>query len=313
MDRRLVLGLVVLTLAALTAGCSQPGALELRAVEDDTDVADAASRPIDRDPRPSVVADRSKAEIVRGAIANGSVTVNSTAVSAPVERGRPFASEGAYYAINWTVSDERSANVVNVGIDYDATDDAEGQTVDARRQTVDYGDLPGPDREAIDGLLPRRVPPDGEGVDVGAGVIYGDDDLDASVLAPNSTYDAVRYEGDVYPISVDDPQRVDVATFEYAASRVARNVSAFAARVREASTVDLSGLPDGERSVVQTAVDDGGYYPESTDDEAFWSLIERLRDHDKLAGSAASGHWLVRYDGQLYVAEARYGQFLGHG
>lgn len=306
MDRRLVVGLVALALAALTAGCAQPGAFELQAAEGDAEIADAASRSIEPDIRQRAVADRSAAAIVRGAIENGSVAVNSTAVSAPVERGRPYVHEGAYYAINWTVSNERSATVVTIGVDYETTDGSPGST-------VAYADLPAPDRAAVDALLPPRAPPDGEGVDFAAGVIYADDELDASVLAPDGRYDAVSYQGETYAIGVEDTQRIDVATFTYRANRVAANASAYAAQVREQYTVDLSTLPDEERAVVQTAVDEGGYYPDSTDDEAFWSLVERLRNREKLDGGRASGEWLVRFDGQLYLAEARFGQFLGTG
>ena len=56
----------------------------------------------------------------------------------------------------------------------------------------------------------------------------------------------------------------------------------------------LSGLTEGERAVVEEAVNDT-YYAEDTDDEAFRSVMETFRRHEAVQETEYEGLWLVRY------------------
>lgn len=295
--RRHVLAVALLAVLALLAGCSAAGSLELHPV-DDASLAERASRDVPDDGIAGPDSERSPGAVVRSAVENGSTTV--TGLSPPVTRGLPFAYRGAYYALSHAAVSEQSATVVGVAVDYNASN--------ATGTAVPYSDLPEPDREALGALLPPRDGHREPGTDVGVGATYTEAELNQSVLAPAQEYDAVLYEGERYPVTVEDPREATVTTYRYTATRVAPNASAYAAHLREAYAFTLEGLPDAQQSVVEAATK-GTYYADSTDDDAFVAVVDRFRAHDAVAADGESGTWVVRYRGTLYVAELRYGAF----
>jgi len=297
MRPRLVLALVAVTATLALAGCAHPaGSISMNPV-DDAGLADEASRDV-----PDAESSRQRADrrLVVGAIENGSATANDT--SPPVEGGLPFAYEGRYYNVTHTVTGEGTGYQVGIEIDYNATD-FEGAA-------VDYGELPQPDRDAVGPLLagPRegRQP----GYDIGIGATYTADEYEASTLA-SGEYDAIRYEGETYPIRVHGAREVTISTYRYEASVVAGSASEYAADLRDRYAFTLSGLSDAERSIVEEAAG-GSYYPESTDDTAFENVVDRFREHDPVhrPSGSGSGAWLVRHDGQLYWAQLDYYMFV---
>lgn len=300
MDSRLTAALGLLAVLGLLAGCSAAGSLDMRAVNA-TELADEASRSYAPEPAVHYESDRPPWEIVDAAVENGSTTV--TAVSAPIDEGLPFAQDGAYYDLSRTVVGEEQASVVTVRIDYDASE--------PNGTAVDYADLPPADRAALTGLLPQQVPTPPDDTDVGVGAVYTDAELNSSVLAPTQQYDVVVFEGERYPVTVEEPRSVTVQTYRYTATQVAPNASAYAEQVREASLFELSDLSEAERSVVEEAVDSGAYYADSDDDRAFAAVVDLFRAHDAIREDQASGRWLVRYDGTVYVADLHFGGFLG--
>jgi hypothetical protein len=78
---------------------------------------------------------------------------------------------------------------------------------------------------------------------------------------------------------------------------LAPDVETFADRVRERYLFALTGLSDAEREVVEEAIE-GGYYE---DDDAFQSVVDRIRDHDALEEEDFYGTWLLSYEGAEYV------------
>lgn len=299
MRSRIALALVALAALAALAGCSAAGSLDMQAV-DGPELADRASRSVDSLDHPLPESDRRPASVVRAAIDDGSATV--TAPSPPVDRGLPFERDGAYYNVTWTVTDERSATMVSLAVDYNATD-TDGDA-------VAFEDLPAPDREALDSVLPpsttRRVP----GPDVGVGATYTDAELNASVLAPSPEYDVVVYEGTRYRVTVGEPRDVTVRTYRYEATRVAPDAAAYAAHLRETYAFTMTGLDDAERDVVAEAID-GSYYAQSDDDAAFASVVDRFRERRAVTRDSGTGTYLVRYDGRLYLADVRFGTYAG--
>jgi hypothetical protein len=299
MRRRLTLALGALAFLALLAGCSAAGSVDLRAVND-TELAADASRSPDRLADRARESDRSPAAVVRSAIENGSTTV--TAVEPPVDEGLPFAVDGAYYDLNWTVVKRQSARAVSLAIDYNGSD-PDGSV-------VAYGDLPAVDRELLDAVLPPRDEPLRPGPEVGTGAVFTDAELNRSMLVGTDTYDVVRYGGERYPVTVEDVRPVTVGTYRYEAARVAANASAYAAQLRRDYAFTLSNLSEAERSVLEEAAGSGGYYAESDDDDAFAAVLDRFRSHAAIERDRASGLWLVRYDGRLYAADLTFGGFL---
>jgi hypothetical protein len=296
MRRRLAFAFLAVALLAVLSGCSAAGSLEMTPV-DGPSLADEASYDVPP-PRPPDKEGPDRRAVVLGAIENGSATV--TRRSPPVDNRLPFEHGGAYYEVAWTVVDSEEATVVEVAIDYNGTTDG---------RTVAYDDLPAVDRETLDGLLPPRDENRVEGYDIGVGATYTDAELNESALSGGG-YDAVTYEGEQYPIRVEQARTVTVQTYRYTATEVAPNASAYAAQLREAYafTLDPATLDDDERSVVEAATEET-YYADSTDDEAFRGVQAAFREHEAIERGDGTGLWLVRYEGELYVADLHYGQF----
>jgi hypothetical protein len=292
MERRALAALGLLVLVAL-AGCSAAGSLSMEEATDKR-LAEAASRPA-----APANADGDRA-VVRGAVENGSAT--ATARSPPVERGLPFAYEGTYYAINWTVTDRRSATSVSLEIDYNGSAPA--------NSAVGYDALSPRDRELLAGVLPPRTERRTEGYDFGVGGIYTRAERNRSVLL-SGQYEAVRFEGETYPVAVET-EPTTLRTYRYTVTTVADSTAAYADRLRERYLFTLSGLSENERSVVEEAIgENGSYYAESDDDEAFRGVLEKFDGHPAIESDEFHGTWLVRYDGEVYVARLSYGGFEG--
>lgn len=299
MDRRRLGGLLALAILVSIAGCSAAGSLSMEPV-DDAELANEASRAVsDMDPAPRD-GERSRRDIATTAITNG--TTDVTAARPPLEADLPFAFDGAYYNLSHRVVATERAWRVTIGIDYNGTDP------DVR--AIDLADLPAPDRAALDGLLPPRHPPQNDGVDFGVGAIYTDDELNESALVGGSGYDVVVFEGERYPIDVESPRAEELQTYRYEATRVAANASAYASQLRKAYEFELAELPSGERDIVKAAIEDGSYYADSDDDSPFQSLSERVRAHEAITREETYGMWLLRYDGDLYVANLHFDGFV---
>lgn len=292
MERRALAALGLLVLVAL-AGCSAAGSLSME-VGTDQRIAEEASR--------SAAADHPDDDraVVRRAIGNGSATV--TDGSPPVERGLPFAYQGGYYEVDWNVTDSRPATSVSVEMDYNGTAPAS--------ETVGYDAISPRDRELLSGLLPPRTERRVDGYDIGAGGTYTEAERNRSVLL-SGEYEAVRFEGETYPVAVET-EPTTLQTYRYTATPVADSTAAYADRLRERHLFTLSGLSEDERAVVEEAINENGsYYAESDDDEAFRGVLEKFDGRSAIESTEYHGTWLVRYDGEVYVAALSYGGFDG--
>lgn len=189
MHPRVPLLLLALALLVPLAGCSAAGSLDMTAVND-AELAEHASRSLPASENPEAAERRA---LVRGAVENGSATGNGT--SPPVDPdGLPFAVGGAYYDLSAEAVGNYTETAVSIEVDYNGT--VEGEA-------VAYEDLPPADRELVDVVLPPRYDGGTEGYDLGTGARYTDDEVAASVLL-NGDYDAIRFEGERYPVSVQE-------------------------------------------------------------------------------------------------------------
>ena len=255
---------------------------------DDTELAATASSNLSKAPPPV-------REVVGEAV-DGAATVEDT--TPPVDLDRPVLRDGRYYNLTRTVVDERPVSVYEVEIDYDPAD-TDGAA-------VAYADLPAGDRAAVDALLPpdeRRV----EGYDMGTGVRYSDAEAANSTLAGSEALVAV--DGERYRVRVGDPREVTVETYRYTAETVAQSPDEYADHLRERYLFTLDGLPDREREVVETAIEEG-YYAESADDAAFGAVVERFFSRRAVPRTEYGGNWLVRYENTTYWVDLRAGQFV---
>ncbi|QLG29179.1 hypothetical protein HUG10_17310 [Halorarum halophilum] len=297
MHPRVPLLLLALALLVPLAGCSAAGSLDMTAVND-VELAEHASRSLPTTEDPEVAERRA---LVLGATRNGSATGNGT--SPPVDPdGLPFAVGGAYYDLSAEAVGNHTETRVNIEVDYNGT--VEGDA-------VAYEDLPPADRELVDAVLPPRYDGRTEGYDMGASARYTDDEIAASVLLEGD-YDAIMFDGERYPVSVRDDGQVTVTEYRYTATEVASSASAYAADLRESKLFTLSGLSDAEREVVTGAVEET-YYAESTDDEAFRSVLGRFWSQEAVRSDEYSGSWVVRYEGTVYWADVHYDGFDREG
>lgn len=295
MRHRTALALALVALLAGLSGCSAAGSLSLSPV-DDRALAEAASHPVPTDAPPD-----DDERVVQRAIENGTAT--AVGDDPPVDEQLPFRHDGRFYALDYAENGTAPGYDVGVRIDYNAS------SVDGA--VVDYEDLPAVDREVLEFALTRARPDDErleEGYDIGVGGIYTEGDAESSVLVPTQEYDAVRYEGEAYPIDVE-AERTDLTVYRYEAELVAEDHETYADSLRNRHEFELSDLSDAERTVVEDALN-GTNYIEDSDNEAFDSLVDRFRAQDPVEETDYGGSYVVRYDGELYWAEIDYGSYV---
>jgi len=276
----------------LLAGCSAAGSLDMASATDDR-VAEEASRPlpeIDDDPVEN-------GRVVRAAVENGSATARSQ--EPLVDPGLPFRAEGGYYNISSSVVDRQPGTYHRLGIDYNGTARATA--------TVTYENLTARDRAMVGQVLPPVPVTKDPGPDYYFDATYTESERNRSVLLADGT-DAVRYEGNTYPVTVTETESTTVLTRQYTATVVADSAETYAQQLRSTYVFELSGLSDAERSVVTEAINDT-YYAESDTDDGFQSVLERFHRHAAVERNEYRGTWLVRYDGAVYVADLSYEGF----
>ncbi|WP_276259888.1 hypothetical protein [Haloglomus litoreum] len=249
--------------------------------------------------------DPAEREIFLDALENGSTTVTyDNPPFAPLRTLNPVEHEGRYYAIAYTITDTHDALGVTVEIDYDP------RTTSG--PTVAYQDLPARDRALLDSLvLPtpkRRI----DGRDMGTVDVYRLDEVEGSVLTPETQYDYVTHDGETYRIWVET-YPATVADYRYTVHEVARNRAAFVRRTRDRYQFHLNGLAPAEQEIVETATGRTGYVISQVPQEraAYRSLSERFQAHEAVVGSStdpdiAYGEYLVRYEGTTYWAEMEF-------
>jgi hypothetical protein len=296
--RRFFTSIAIGGLGAL-AGCTS--LIETRGASLSMEQVDAAAIA----ERATMDLDREEQEIFLDALENGFTTVTyDNAPFAPLRTLNPVEHEGRYYAITYTIIDTRDALGVTVEINYDP------QQTDG--PTVAFEDLPARDRKLLDSLvLPepkRRI----DGRDMGTVDVYTLDEVEGSVLLPESRYDFVTYEGETYRIWVETyPATVD--DFRYTVHEVAGDRAAFVRRTRDRFQFPLEDLPPAEQEIVETAIGPGRYVRGQDPDEraAYRSLSGRFQAHEAIWGSstdpgAGYGEYLVRYEETTYWADMEF-------
>lgn len=280
MRRRRFLARGTALLAVPLAGCAHPPVvLDLNEATAD-DIADEVS--IHPDP------DSEEYAVVTSALENGTAT----------RRGRfelfdqtdTVRVDGAFYELSETriASGEVTVYEVRVDVNPDDTTPEVGE--------IALEDLPETDREKLDPLVSESDPPQHEGYDIGVSYGSAEEVGDDSVFVPERQYDILVVDGSRYRIAVDS-RTASEAEYRYEATEVAPDVETFAQQVRDRYLFVLAGLSDAEREVVEEAID-GAYYEE---DDAFRSVVDRIRDHEGIREEDFYGTWLLEYEGAPYL------------
>lgn len=296
MDRRKLLGLLLVGLLAATAGCSSQGSISMDAVDDESLAEQGSINVTTEDPG-------QERALVRDAIENGTTTVVDR--SPPVDRALPFRHDGGFYDLSYTENGTQQGYAVDIRIDYNAS------SVDG--DVVDLEDLPAVDRAAFERLMDVRGSEDSldellqPGYDYGIDLAYSENQTNVSALVTEQEYDAIRADK-VYPIDVrSNPETMTV--YEYESTLVAESVTEYATTLRERHEFELSGLSDAERDVLGGALN-GTNYIEDGDNDGFDSLVDRFQAHQPVVSDGDSGEYVVRYENRVYWVEVRYGSYL---
>ncbi|QDX39419.1 hypothetical protein [Salarchaeum sp. JOR-1] len=267
-------------LALPLAGCAHPPVVLDMTEATPTRIAD--ERSLAPDPGSDEYA------VVAAARGNDSVT--------RTRRGRLFYDtdtvrvNGSVYAVSETRVDSTDVTAYELRIDFNP-DDATPTLGE-----IAYANLPPADDRRLDELIESESKRTVEGADIV--VTYGTPaEVGDSVFVPDPQYDILVYEGDRYRVTITSRASTR-KTYRYEVTRIA-SLSAFVDRIRERYRFTLSGLSEAERDVVDAAVE-GGYFQES---DAFHSVVERFHDHDALSRTDSDGTWLVRYEGEEYLAD----------
>lgn len=296
MNSRLSLGLALVAVLAVTAGCSADGSLSMTPADDAALAEEASVEPPDEGDE-----ERSDdAAVVRTAIANGTATVVDR--RPPVSEALPFRHDEQFYAVDYTEAGTEPGHEVTVRVDYNASS-AEGDV-------VDYADLPAVDRRLLADAFARTDLPEERlqpGYDFGVGGTYTEGEAETSAFVDGTAIDAISYEGEVYPVDVG-VESTTLTVYRYEATLVAESPEAYGSDLRDDHGFTLSDLSDAEREIVESARNDT-HYVEGTDDEGFASLVDRFRDRQAVTETEYRGSYVVRYDGQVYWVEMRYGQY----
>lgn len=261
------------------AGCAHPSVvLDMDAATDD-DVADEVSTPVD--------AGSTESAVVEAALENGTTTRRSR--TELFDRAETVRFDGAFYEVTSTELESGEVSVYDVLVEAlpeDATPDV-GE--------VAYADLPGADRQRLEAVVESGLD-DSTREQLGVGYGTADEVGDESVFVPEPQYDVLTHDGDRYRVTVESRTATETE-YRYELTEVAPDVETFATRIRDRYLFELAGLSEGERDVVEAAID-GGHFEDS---DAFQSVVDRIRDHEGIDTTDAYGTWLVEYEGTAYI------------
>ncbi len=298
MTRRLLLALVAIVALGFLSGCSAAGSLHMTPV-DDTALAEHASQSTTDNRFSPRSIDRKRAGEI---IENGSGTI--LAPEPPLDTDLPYEHERQYYTLSGAVGERVPGTVTLVRIDYNATN--------PNGTTIPFRELSTADKRELEPLLsgsPSRLR---DGHEIDDLVVYTDAEQESSrITSHGDEYVTVRYRGETYEIDVQTFRPTTLKRYHYEAIRIANGPQAYATQVKDQYGFTLGGINESERQVLERAISDG-YYADSTDDDAFGSLVERFRQHEPVTGDEYGGSWIVRFDGQWYWAEMDYGGFVGY-
>ncbi|MFC5135375.1 MULTISPECIES: hypothetical protein [Haloferacaceae] len=302
MRRRALLAAAASSLPAIVAGCTSPGGfsgsnaaaeaptarLEL------TTIADAklptkvlyTVRPAEGNDATAQLFDR---------ILDGGTKTKAT--RPPLPKQQHIAYQEGVYELSYEVVEETPATRYSVKVDI-VTD----SVIEA--EAIQFADLPELDQQefAEHGLA------DGDPVGIGTTFLYTDTEREQSVLVPESEYSYITWDdGTEAEWVVDDAYDTTLNTYRYTAEQVA-TAADYGQQMRERFTFELSGLPEAQREIVETAIADGQYIvgPDEPPSDALVALADRFRGHEQAHGldedgeGDLSGTYLVRYQGDVY-------------
>ena len=279
MRRRRFLACGTALLSVAIAGCGHPSVV--------LDMERATAEDIANEVSMMVNPGSEEHAVVTSAIENGSA--RRTGRYELFDRTDTVRVGDAFYTVSETQLGRSEVTVYEVLIDFDPDDTT------AELGEIEYENLPETDRQRLRSIV-SEDPPRQDGYDIGVGYGTAQEVGNGSVFVPEPEYDILVHEGDRYRIAVES-RTASQATYRYAVTEVAPDVETFADQVRERYLFTLSGISAAEREVVEEAID-GAYFE---DDEAFQSVVNRIREHDGIEVDDFYGTWLLEYENIEYL------------
>lgn len=285
LNRRKFLSTLAVAGAATVAGCGHPPVvLDMDAATAD-DIADEVSM--------TAEPDSEEYTLVTLARENGSATRNGQYEL--FDRTSTVRVGDTFYEVSETRIRSSEVTVHEVLLDFNPDDST------PELGEIEYDDLPEVDRQRLDSILPEETPSDEDRYDIGVSYGTAEEVGNDSVFVPERQYDIIVYGEHRYRVAVNS-RIASEAEYRYEVTEIAPDVDTFADQIREQYLFTLTDLSDAEQEVVEEATD-GGYFG---DDDAFQSLVDRLRGHEALDVTDSYGTWLLEYENSEYITYAEW-------
>ncbi|ELZ12154.1 hypothetical protein C479_05083 [Halovivax asiaticus JCM 14624] len=279
-SRRRVLGTVAAGLCATLAGCiDAAGVLQMDEATTD-EILDPTTVEVGRTGE--------ERNIVVDVLDTGSAIVSGE--RPPLGVDQPVTYDGTVYELARTETGDQTRT------DYRVVLEADPGAADTAERRFDA--LPSVDAEKLDSLLASRASGDDA---VGADLSYTESERAESAIVPEPAFDVLVVDGERMGVEIE-PIETTVTTYEYTLVDELGSEGRYADELAADHRFSLAGLSDAERDVVEEAIDEGGYYADSTDDEAFEGVARTFFDHGPFASDDDRAYWIATYEETTYVA-----------
>ena len=238
-------------------------------------------------------------------VAARAVTKESTTIEAtgePFPPDTPFIYEGSIYEVTTTEVDQSPATTFSFTLNpVDETEPAD------ENETVRYEDLPDVDKQAFSDHGWSESDPF---IGMSSTVRYRDDQINDSVLVPESEKSVIVWPDARGRFTVDGSRATAIRTFEYESRVVAESAENYGRDVRKRIEFELGDLTDAEREIVSEAVNEGIYLISENESvpDAMYRLAGRFENQEKLVrpdkdlaqDDSINGDYVIRYQGSVY-------------
>ena len=243
-------------------------------------------------------------------ITEGSTTAKGT--QPPFPANRPFVFDGSVYELSYEITNSQPAISFPIILDL-----IEGTVKDS--EVVQYQDLPAVDKE----VFQRRGWDDIEFIGFGTSVLYLDDAIPNSVLVPDPKYSVIAWSSETRGrFSVEGSHETMLKTYRYTSSVVNASAEDYGQNSRERHEFTFEGLTEKQREILSeaTANESGFVIPrEEALSEAMKGLVNQFRPQKQVdwvwnldeEDESVSGRYLVRYEGDVYLARLHVSPIAG--
>lgn len=133
---------------------------------------------------------------------------------------------------------------------------------------------------------------------------YKVNDSEDSVLLNNENV-VVEYNNINYSVSTTSTDQISHEEYVYQARLRYENSNKYGQHIIDSYSFTLNQVPKNGTEIWQEALENGGYYGESSS-EKFKGIKQRFRMEQPFSMGTNSGTWFVNYEDNLYLAELKW-------